>query len=167
LGMVFLLPNIQRAFPVRHRYGKPVLAYVWMSVSAQAGAGPLAAYYFHQFPVYFLPANLLIVLPISAVMYLGFTLLLLPYGDVAAGVAYLLENLILLVCRMLNSIEQWPLAHISGIWLTWWESILIYVCIVAFTLAVVNRNKYVLYVALSGALLLGALYSIHEYQKIN
>lgn len=165
LGMVFLLPKMQRTFPVRHRYGKPVLAYGWMSVSAQAGAGPLAAYYFHQFPLYFLPANLLIVLPVSAIMYLGFTLLLLPLGDFSTGIAYLLENLILLVCRMLNAIEQWPLAHISGIWVTWWESILIYLGIVAFTLAVARRNKYWLYSTLAGALLLGVSYSIQEYRK--
>src|SRR5690606_5177008 len=50
LGIIFLAPLWQVIFTSNHRLVKPIGNYVWMSMSAQACAGPLATYYFHQFP---------------------------------------------------------------------------------------------------------------------
>src|SRR5690606_39685183 len=97
--MVFLLPKLQAIIRIGNRCIKLISDYTLMCVAVQTGAGPLAAYYFHQFPLYFLPANLLLVLPASTIMYLGFSLLLLPYEELAGGVGYMLENLILLLNR--------------------------------------------------------------------
>lgn len=167
LGMVFLIPKLQAALPVRNVYARPISDYVWMSVGAQAGAGPLAAYYFHQFPLYFLPANLLIILPASAAMYLGFALLLLPYGIWSIWIGQLLERLILLMNGILGSIEQWPMARISGIWTTWWESVLVYLVLIALVLAFSRQEKRLLYGALAGLLLLGFSSFLKECANIN
>lgn len=166
LGMVFLLPILQRLFRVRHPYLRPVTDYAAMSVAAQTGAGPLAAYYFHQFPLYFLPANLLIVLPVSAIMYLGFALLLLPYGEYLTWIGQLLEYLILLTYWLLDSMAQWPLARIAGIWMSWWENLLLYLAIILFVCACSGRNKRMLYGALGAVLLLGFSSSITESGKV-
>ena len=154
LGMVFLLPKLQALFPVSNRFAKPVWDYTLVSVSAQAGAGPLAAYHFHQFPLYFLPANLLIVLPASGIMYLGFVLLLLPSGQLALWIGYLLEKLILLTNGTLGYIEQLPMANISGIWMAWWEYFIIYFLMLAVPLAVMMRSKRLVYGTLGGIVLL-------------
>jgi ComEC/Rec2-related protein len=54
--------------------------YLWtacsVSISAQVITFPLSAYYFHQFPLYFLLSNLLIIVPIMVIMYAGLLLLL-------------------------------------------------------------------------------------------
>src|SRR3546814_19422226 len=52
LGIVFLHPVPRAIFPVGNRWARPVTDYIGMSIGAKAGAGPLAAYYFHQFPLY-------------------------------------------------------------------------------------------------------------------
>lgn len=156
LGMVFLIPKLQSARPIPNAYVRPVSDYVWMSIAAQAGAGPLAAYYFHQFPLYFLPANLLVILPATAVMYLGFALVLLPNGAWSIWIGQLLERLILLMQGILDRIEQWPMARISGIWTTWWESILIYLALIALVLAFSTRGKRLVYGALVCTLLLAS-----------
>ncbi len=166
LGMVFLLPTLQRMFPVRHPYLRPVADYAGMSVAAQTGAGPLAAYYFHQFPLYFLPANLLIVLPVSAIMYLGFALLLLPYGEYLTWIGQLLEYLILLTYWLLDSMAQWPLARIAGIRMSWWENLLLYLGIILFVRACSGRSKRMLYGALGVTLLLGFSSSLSESGKV-
>ncbi len=145
LGMVYLLPKLQALFPVKNRYGKPIWDYALVSVSAQAGAGPLAAYHFHQFPLYFLPANLLIVLPASGIMYLGFILLVLPPGQLAWWTGYVLEKLILMTNGALSYIEQLPMASISGIWMAWWEYFIIYFLMLAVPLAVMMRSKRLVY----------------------
>lgn len=141
LGIVFLLPLLQRIFSVSNRLVKPVCDYAWMSVAAQAGAGPLAAYHFHQFPLYFLPANLLVVLPASGIMYFGFVLLILPDGQLASWTGGMLEWLILLTNDLLYAVEQLPMASIGGIWIALWDGLLIYLLMVTASLAWIMRNK--------------------------
>lgn len=154
LGIVSLYPVLQAAFPVANRFARPVLSYTWLSIAAQTGAGPLATYYFHQFPLYFLPANLLVVLPASGIMYLGFALLLLPAGPLAAWTGAVLETLILMVNRLLSDIESLPMASIRGIWMTWWQSLLIYFSLLTAVLAFVMRSKRLVYGMLACCLLL-------------
>src|SRR3546814_853740 len=125
-----------------------------MSIGAQAGAGPLAAYYFHHFPLYFLPANLFVVLPTSAIMYIGFMLLMLPAGNLARCVGTVLEDLISVTNNVLGHIEQWPMASIRGLSATWWESLLVYVLIVAIAMAITERRKQWVYGALGCVTLL-------------
>ncbi|SEK92523.1 ComEC/Rec2 family competence protein [Parapedobacter koreensis] len=160
LGIVFLHPILQTVRPVANRLTKPIVDYAWMSVAAQSGAGPLAAYYFHQFPLYFLPANLLIVLPASGIMYLGFALLVLPPGQLASAVGVVLEKLILGVNGLLNNMEALPMASIHGIWMTWWQNLLIYSLILAAVFALSMRSKRWAYCALvCGAFLLVSSFS--------
>jgi len=148
LGIVFFHPVMRYLFPVSNPLVRPVTDYIGMSIGAQAGAGPLAAYYFHQFPLYFLPANLFIVLPAGAIMYVGFALLILPTGRLALWAGVVLEKLILVTNASLEHIEQWPMASIRGIWPTWWESLLFYVLIVTIAMAVMARRKQWIYGAL-------------------
>ena len=141
MGIVVFQPVMRYLFRANHPWIRPVTDYIGMSVGAQAGAGPLAAYYFHQFPLYFLPANLFVVLPTSAVMYIGFALLILPSGQLAVWAGAMLEKLILLTNTALAYIEQWPMAIIRGIWPTWWESLLLYALIVAITMTIILQHK--------------------------
>ena len=151
LGIVFLQPVMRLLIPAGNRVLRPVTDYMGMSIGAQAGAGPLAAYYFHQFPLYFLPANLLIVLPTSAIMYVGFALLVLPAGQLALWTGMLLEKLILFTNTLLAQIEQWPMASIRGIWISWWEWLLFYGVVVAIAFAIVARHRQWMYAAVGCA----------------
>lgn len=165
LGIVFLAPLCKVVFVSNHRLVKSIGSYVGMSMSAQAGAGPLATYYFHQFPVYFLVANLFIALPASAIMYLGFALLILPAGTLASWVGMLLEKGILLVNTTLYGIEQLPLATLRGIWIDGWDSLLMYLLIFSLALAVVNRSKRWCYIALATAAILLCTSSVSGFQR--
>lgn len=141
LGIVFLTPLWKLIFTSNHRVIKPIGDYIGMSISAQAGAGPLAAYYFHQFPMYFLLANLVIALPVSGIMYLGFLLLIIPKGALAFWVGGLLEQLILFVNTILFRIEQLPMAVLQGIWIDVWGCVWVYALLLSVTYAFVNRSK--------------------------
>src|SRR5690606_35766736 len=127
LSIVDINPVTHAFLCAENELVRPITDYIGMSIGAQAGAGPLAAYYFHQFPLYFLPANLLIVLPTSGIMYVGFALLVLPGGLVTRWLGEVLEGLILATNTSLAYVEQWPMASIGGIWPAKWESLLVYV----------------------------------------
>ncbi len=154
LGIVSVHPVLRYLFPVGNRFVRPITDYIGMSIGAQAGAGPLAAYYFHQFPLYFLPANLFIVLPASAIMYVGFALLIVPTGQLASWIGVALEKLILVTNASLEYMEQLPMASIRGIWVTWWESLLVYLLIVSMAMAIMVRHKHWFYGALVSVTLL-------------
>lgn len=147
LSIVFLMPILQQAMPVKKRLVKPIWDYSLMSVSAQAGAFPLATFYFNQFPVYFLPANLLIVIPASFIMYLGFALLFIPFDTLCRWIGLALESLILAMNDILFYIERLPLASLRGVWLVSWEFIALYVLMLSAVFALSYKRKSLIYVA--------------------
>lgn len=149
LFIVFLMPVLQRALPVKQRIVRPVWDYSLMSISAQAGAFPLATFYFNQFPMYFLPANLLIVIPASFIMYLGFALLLLPFEAACRWVGLVLERLILVMNDTLFYIEQLPFANLRGVWLASWEYIALYVLMLSLVFALLSKRKGLVYLSLT------------------
>lgn len=145
--IVFLMPLFQRAFPVNQRFVRPVWDYSLMSVSAQAGAFPLATFYFNQFPVYFLPANLLVVVPASLIMYMGFGLLLMPLHGVCHLLGIALQWLVLTMNNALRYIEQLPMSNVRGVWLESWEYVVMYGLMLAVVFAAIQKRKSLVYVA--------------------
>jgi competence protein ComEC len=120
--------------------------YLWtacsVSISAQVITFPLSAFYFHQFPLYFLLSNLLIIVPIMVIMYAGLLLLLLPQIPyLSKGLGYILEHCILLMNKALTYIEQAPYASISKIWLTRAEHLLLYIIVIGLFYFIYDKKK--------------------------
>lgn len=169
IGIVFFNPILLGLFPVRNRILHPIRDYSSMSMAAQAGAFPLAMFYFQQFPVYFLLANLLIVLPASGIMYLGFALLIIPEmawtQPVLQIFGFLLSGLIDTMNAGLYGIQGLPAASLQGLKISWWECILIYVCMLSLVLAYTGRSKLILWSALSCLLILVSSAAWKQYDR--
>lgn len=164
--IVFLMPLLQQAFPINQRFARPIWDYSLMSISAQAGAFPLATFYFNQFPVYFLPANLLVVLPASLIMYLGFGLLLMPLEGVCQLMGIALEWLILFMNNALRHIEQLPMSSVRGVWLESWEFVVMYGLMLAVAFAGIRKRKNLVYVACACLVLLSSSSFVSNNQKV-
>lgn len=161
LGIVFLYPYLTKLMSVRYTLLKPVTDYSAMSIAAQAGAFPLAMYYFNQFPLYFLLANLVIVLPASLIMYVGFAILLIPETTWTSGLltiaGRILEMLILTMNNAMFWIRDLPASNLTGIKISWWQCVWIYALLLLFSLAFIKKTKR-LFV---GTLLVGLLLSVN------
>jgi len=148
LGIVFLYPKVSTFFNIKHR----ILSAIWsssaVSIAAQLATFPLVLYYFHFFPVYFLPANVLIILPASFVVYLGFLVLLVPDGFVQFWISWILENLILGMKWVLNLFESFPYASWGGVWIATWQYILLYVFLIGIIYFILYKKIKAIYVAL-------------------
>jgi competence protein ComEC len=79
LGLIYFYPKFYHLLYVKNKLVDAVWSYVALSCAAQLATFPLAMFYFHQFPVYFLISNLFIVLPVTAIMYLGIAFLFIPW----------------------------------------------------------------------------------------
>ena len=95
-GLIVLQPIVYGWLTFENKWANKLWLACSVSIAAQVITFPLSAFYFHQFPVYFLVSNLFIVVPTEIIMYSGIFLLLLPHIPfLSNALAWLLENLIL------------------------------------------------------------------------
>ena len=148
-GLVVFEPILYNLIKV----DRPWLDRIWklcsISIAAQVITFPLSAYYFHQFPVYFLLSNLLITIPVMVIMYSGLVYLLLPQMPVLSKLlAAILERSIVLMNKILAVIEHSPMASISKIWLNTWEYLLFYAVIICLFYFLFDKKKWLIKVSL-------------------
>ncbi|MBC8052445.1 MAG: ComEC family competence protein [Sphingobacteriaceae bacterium] len=153
LGLIYFYPKIYHLFYIRNWIGDKIWSYVALSCAAQLATFPLAMYYFHQFPVYFLLSNLFIVLPVIVIMYLGIAFLFIPWDWALKSLGLLLEKGIMLMDEGLFFIEKLPFANIIK-----YDSLAFYLSVYAsialLAIAFQHRNKRMLYASLLVGLIL-------------
>ncbi|MES2110608.1 MAG: ComEC/Rec2 family competence protein [Bacteroidota bacterium] len=149
-GLIIFQPVVHNWFNVKNKMvDKWLLTPVSVSVAAQVITFPLSAFYFHQFPVYFLVTNLFIVIPTEIIMFSGIAYLLLPQMPfVSKALAYVLEHTILVMTKFLTWVEHLPLASISKIWLTTAEYLLLYAVVVGLFYYLHNKRTALLRLSL-------------------
>ncbi|MDB4927156.1 ComEC/Rec2 family competence protein [Mucilaginibacter sp.] len=155
-GLIIFQPLVYKLITFKNKWADKLWALCSVSIAAQVITFPLSAFYFHQFPVYFLISNLFITVPILIIMYTGFIYLLIPQLPfVSAGLGYVLEKSILIMNKVLALIEYSPFASIGKIWLTTAEYILAYIIIICLFYFLFDRKTWLLRVSLLLVLLLG------------
>ncbi|MCR4602310.1 MAG: ComEC/Rec2 family competence protein [Prevotella sp.] len=113
LGILLFVPLFEQCVSTKwmmtHRPVKWLYDLVIVSLAAQLGTAPLVAYYFGQFPTWFLLTNL-VVMPFATIILLGgvLTLLFPSLGGILLWLAGLLNSI-------LDGISHLPLASIGGL----------------------------------------------------
>ncbi len=108
LGILLFLPIFEKLIPWKKPIYKFLRDTLGVSIAAQILTTPLALYYFGQFPTYFLIANLLVDLPSTLAMYIGFVMTINPFAWLNEIFGYLLEHIIIFMLSCLKFI-----AHLS------------------------------------------------------
>ncbi len=116
-GLVFLYPKIRSLWEPRFRW----LSWTWnlcaVSLAAQAATFPLSLYLFKQFPVYFLPCNLLIVPLATLILYVGIAVwLLAPFalagnlaGKTLSWLVHFLNDTVIAIEQLPGAVWEWTL----------------------------------------------------------
>ena len=112
-----------------------------VSIAAQLATLAVTLYYFHQFPVYSLLANLFVI-PASSIILLGGILLLIisPVAWLASWLGTALHILVYLLNEGLFRIEQFPFSSITPITLTPLQAYCIGACLVIIYLLLKTRR---------------------------
>lgn len=154
-GLIVFQPVLYKSIQISNKWLDKLWALCSVSIAAQVITFPPSAFYFHQFPVYFLVSNIFVLLPVVAIMYLGVAFLLLSRVPVlGSALGYLLEKIIILMNKGLAVIENLPFAAINKLWITTFEYTLLYGVIVLIFYFLYNRNKRLLNWALALTLFL-------------
>lgn len=154
-GLFLLMPLISSLYRPKNGVVKAIWTWITLSVSCQLATFPLSVYYFHQFPAYFLPANVLLGFLACLILYGG--LLLLAVSQVpflAAFLAGILSVMIRVMTESMKWIGSLPGAVWGDIWISPWESLLIYLLIACMMLFFIKKQAYLLQGALVICLLL-------------
>ena len=164
-GLIIFRPIVYSWFKFKNSFADRLWGLCAVSISAQIVTFPLSAFYFHQFPVYFLVSNVLVVIPAAIIMYTGILYLLLPQIPFVSNyLGWILEKTIILMNKSLALIQQLPISAINKIWFNTFEYLLLYAIIISLFYFLYDRKFWLLRLALSCMLLLSISLS---YQKIN
>jgi competence protein ComEC len=149
LSIVFFYDKIYRSLYFKF---KP-LRYVWsitaVSISAQLATFPLALFYFHQFPLYFILSNLLVIPAAFATLLLSLTLLALGHFSLAVLVlSRILNSLVDLLNYLIIVIEKLPFSSIRDIYINKTILLLCFFSIIGFSIYSLSKRKASLYITL-------------------
>ena len=145
LGLIMLQPIINNWFRIENKYGRKIWYYISASIAAQVITFPLAAFYFHQFPIYFLVSNLFIIIPSELILFSGIVAMLFSWVPFfGKAIFWVLENTILVMNKGLTFIEHQPFATVDKIWFTSIECTLLFICVTAFFYYLYNQKKWLL-----------------------
>ncbi len=165
IGIVLLHKELYELWEPRAWLADQAWSLVAMSLVAQFVTFPITLYYFHQFPVYFLAANLVAIPLSNTVIYTGMAVL---------GTSFLppLSNLIGLITswllKALNISVRWienlPYSVIPDIPLNFVESLLLYIMIIASAAYVLTRRKSLVFVSLAAISSMFSSQALRSYQ---
>jgi len=137
-----------------------VLDYFWklsvVSIAAQAGTFPLAIYYFNQFPVYFLLANLIVIPVVWLIVYTGIVALVV--SALSKWLSALIVKFLSIQITFLNFSVDWinslPFSKIDGLVLFLPQMVLVYLLIISLIRFFISKDGKFGVILLSISLLL-------------
>lgn len=141
-SILFLYPLIFGCLSVRNRVGRWLWGVTSVSVSAQLGTAPLVMYYFSNFSVYFLLANLLVAVLLPLIIF-GSALLLLaaPLPEIQTVVSKVLDGLVAGMSGIASWVSDLPGASFSLSSLQVVELVLYYVVLAMGVVYWKNRKR--------------------------
>ena len=126
-----------------------------VSLAAQLATGPLALYYFNQFPNYFLLTNLLVIPLAGLIINTGlFFFIVSPFNILSSVLGKLLSWLVYALHSSVRFVEGLPLSTTQNVYITFPETILILLILTTISIFFINYARNMLLVCLTMTLLL-------------
>ncbi|WP_242927360.1 ComEC/Rec2 family competence protein [Pontibacter vulgaris] len=127
LGIVYLQPKIYNWFEVNNWLGDKLWALLAVSLAAQLITLPLGLLYFHQFPLYFWVANMVVVPLSTLVLYTGLASITFAWLPLIGKLLFMMHTWIIWGMNEFNiALTKLPLAIINGIDISITQALLLY-----------------------------------------
>jgi competence protein ComEC len=140
-GIVFIHPHLYVLWEPRRRLWDVIWKVTSVSIAAQIATVPISLYYFHQFPNYFLFANLLVIPASFVVLVAG--LAVLPFAIVpflAKAVGFLLEWTIDIMNSIVMFIGSLAFSGVKNIYIDGTQAVLLAGITAAVLFCLIFRN---------------------------
>lgn len=170
LGIIVVQPLISGVFRFRYKIPEKIWGLACVSIAAQVMTFPICIYYFNQFPVYFLFANL-IVIPLSTlIIYTGIAFLILKLTGmtfITGIIAKFLGYTVLSLSKILLFFKDLPLAVKDNLYLNISSVILLFILLFLVTSFFLKKQKKTLIVLIITLLILIVNILFHKIKEFN
>jgi competence protein ComEC len=160
IGIVTFQPHFQRILAPRNKIAVYLWGLVTVSIAAQLITVPISVYYFHQFPNYFLLANIIAIPLAGALVYSGLIFIMLSFIPL---VGKILAAIVVAQIKFLNSsvafIESLPGSVSQHLYLSPFAVIIMYLILFSGLMLYLQKKKSWFYIAILSCLLLAADWS--------
>lgn len=146
ISIVALQPPLYSILKFKNKLLDKAWSIITVSIAAQLATGPLALFYFNQFPNYFLVTNLVVIPLAGTIIYVSLLTLLLSVMPVAGALmGKILSLIVAFLHHAVRIIEGLPHSTTTGVYLSFTEMMLVFVLILTgyFTLAHKSRTAFV------------------------
>ncbi len=126
LSIISLQPIISSFLSIKNKFLRQIWDLTAVSIAATIGTLPFSLYYFHQFPTYFVLANLVVV-PLSGILLqLAIAFLLLAFIPIAGhALAYILNFGISIMLKYVSLLDKLPASSFQNINFNGWETVFV------------------------------------------
>ena len=142
IGIVFLFPHIYKWYIPRRKWDDLIWKMFAVSLSAQIITLPITLYYFHQFPVLFFIANMLVI-PLSYVVMFGSVFIVL-FSKVKA-IAMIITWIVSKSVWIMNTFTEWldllEFSYISDINTGFIDMIILFLLLITVTHAFLQKSS--------------------------
>ena len=142
LGIVFFQPKIASLLQPKWKLAKWTWDITTISMAAQLTTFPLVLFYFHQFPIYFLVANLWVIWASSLILYVGilfFAVSFWPTCQMLFGL--ILKNAVAGLNASMYYVLHLPGSVVSTLSFDTWEIVTLYLILLLFVLLIKLKDK--------------------------
>jgi len=165
-SIVSFYPKINKCLYFKFPPFRWLWSIVAVSIAAQIGTVPISLYAFHEFPLYFLASNILLIPIVSPLLIMAVlasvfsfstTVLELIVPALGEGIAYME-----VVAMVINGL---PNATLTNLYLPWWQLIFIYLSLVLLLIYLDYRHlKYLMSFLISLVVLIATFYVVDMQQ---
>lgn len=166
-GIVFIHPHLYVLWEPRSRVWDETWKVTSVSIAAQIATVPISLFYFHQFPNYFLFANLLVIPASFVVLVAGLAVLplaIVPF--LAKVVGFLLQWTIYIMNSIVMFIGGLPFALIESIYIDAMQALLLAAITCSMLFGLIFRNVRWLWMGLICVIAFSAIDWRHAFDVV-
>lgn len=165
LGIFIFYDQLYTTVFVQNRYVRWLWQGTCVGLAAQITTAPVALFYFHQFPNYFVLSNIGVMLLASALMFSSILLLLtFKLSFVGSLVTYVLSFLLAVLMTFVGWIDDLPWSVARGFDLKFYEVMIYGIGVILLILSI--RTHYLKYVGVSFLLVFVGSIQYGRYQNL-
>lgn len=141
-GILYLQKWIENLIYFKNKYLEQIWVLTSVSIAAQLFTLPLCLYYFHQFPNYFIPANM-IAIPLSSIaLYTTIlSIIVSPVKWLVNICDYILKWSTFIMNEALNKISELPYSVTENIYINTFESVILSIYILLLILLFIHKYR--------------------------
>lgn len=168
-SIVFFHPYFYSLLYFKYRIPDQIWILLTVSVAAQIGTVPFLLHYFHQFPTWFLLANLMVIPLVTVILYLSFVVFavapILPFpGELITRILDLAGRGML---SAVHFVEQLPCPVLDGLYPSDISLFLVVLIAVLISLFILYKRAVTLIFTLISIITLLIFNNLAKYQKLN